>query len=136
MNAQTTHHQNPNNGSAVASMVIGIVAWLLFFILLCLNYAILPALTIATMGVGGIFYVCTALIGCLSPIGWVVGTILGYKSKQEIKQKNQSGEGMATAGLILNATGLGLLVLGLCAFVIFVVFMGGLATLEQFRYQY
>jgi hypothetical protein len=100
-----------SNGLAVTSLIIGIISWLLFIVLLCLNYVILPLLTVATMGVGAIFYVCTLSVGCMSPLGWLIGAILGYVAKNQIKQTGGENAGMANVGFIMNAIGLGLIIL-------------------------
>jgi len=125
---------------AVTSLVIGIISWLLFLVLLCLNYVILPVFTVATMGIGGIFYICTLTLGCLSPLGWLIGTVLGYTAKNQIKQTGQRDMGLANAGFITNAIGLGLILLGVCAGVAYIVFVGGLGGLagifSLFQYQY
>jgi len=122
------------NGLAVTSLVIGIISWLLFIVLLCLNYVILPLLTVATMGLGAIFYICTLSVGCLSPLGWLIGTILGYVAKNQIKQTSDGNPGMANAGFIMNATGLGLTILGICGIVVYAIAVGGFGFLDQLQY--
>ena len=49
-------------------------------------------------------------------IGAVIAVITGHMAKNEIRQSNGliTGEGMATAGLVLGYIHLGLTVLGLC----------------------
>lgn len=129
-----------SNGLAVTSLVIGIISWLFFVVLLCLNYVILPLLTVATMGLGGIFYVCTLTLGCLSPLGWLIGTVLGHTAKNQIRQAGQRDIGLANAAFIINAIGLGLILLGICAGVAYIVFVGGLGGLagifNLLEYQY
>jgi len=111
MSDQITPARGNTNGLAVTSLVVGILAWVLALALACLNWVILPLITVATMGVGGILYICTLAIGCLSPLGWLIGTITGYIAKNQIKQSGGEGSGMANAGFIMNAIGLGLTVL-------------------------
>ena len=123
------------NGNAVASLVIGIVSWLLFIVLLCINYVILPIFTMATMGVGGIFYICTLSVSCLSPLGWLIGTILGYMAKNQVIQDQYGNKGVANAGLILNSIGLGLTILGVCVILVYAIMVGGFGFLEQLQYQ-
>jgi hypothetical protein len=118
MNDQVAAVQGKTNGLAITSLVIGILAWVLAIGLACLNWVILPVITVATMGVGGILYVCTLAVGCLSPLGWLIGTFTGYIAKNQIKQSGGEGAGMANAGFITNAIGLGLTILLLCAGVV------------------
>ena len=102
------------NGLAITSLLCGITAWIIALILLCLNVGILPLFTVATLGIGGIFYICTAAIGCLSPVGWLVGAITGYAAKNQIRQTGEGGNGMASAGLIMSIIGLGITILAIC----------------------
>ncbi len=137
MKYQSNFNQGqPKNGLAITSLVIGIVSWLLFLVLLCLNYVILPIFTLATMGAGAIFYICTLTTGCLSPLGWLVGTILGYTGKNQMKQAGQEDMGLANAAFIINVIGLGLTFLGLCGIIAYIVFVGGIGFLDQLQYQY
>jgi hypothetical protein len=66
-----------NDGMAIASMVLGIVA---------IVFSFLPG------------------IGWLSLICAIVGLILGMNSKRKIRESNGQlgGAGMATAGIVLN----------------------------------
>ena len=48
-------------------------------------------------------------------IGSVLAIIFGFIAYGQIKERNQSGKGMATAGLILGFLGLGILVLAIIA---------------------
>lgn len=114
MNDQITFARGKTNGLAVTSLVLGILSWVLAIALACLNWVILPVITVATMGVGGILYVCTLAVGCLSPLGWLIGTITGYVAKNQIRQSGEEGAGMANAGFIMNVIGLGLTVLLVC----------------------
>jgi hypothetical protein len=79
------------NGMAVASMVVSIVGITM----------------LACYGAGGVL--------------GIVGAILGHVSRRQIRERQESGDGMALAGIITGwiATGLGLIVLALI--VIFVV---------------
>ncbi len=129
-------YSSATNGNAVASLVIGIVSWLLFLILLCLNYVILPIVTLATLGMGSILYICTISVSCISPLGWLIGTILGYVAKNQIKQSSDGNMGMANAGFIMNSIGLGLTILGLCAIVAYGILAGGFGFLNELQYQY
>jgi hypothetical protein len=128
--------QGKTNGLAVTSFVIGIISWMLFLVSLCLNYVIVPLFAVATLGVGLVFYVCTIGLFCLSPIGWLVGTILGNVAKSQIRQTGEEGAGMANAGFIMNVMGLGLTALGICGIAIYAIAAGGFGFLDQLQYQY
>lgn len=129
-----SYTQTQNNGLAITSFVIGIISWLLFVILLCLNYVVLPVFSIITMGAGLIFYVFTLIAGCISPIGWLIGTTLGYTAKAQIIQSGRRPSGIENMGLIINVIGLGLTILGICLFVLYVVLVGGIGFLDQMQY--
>jgi hypothetical protein len=83
------------NGLAIGSMVTSIVAML----------------AVCFYGVGGVV---------LGP----VGAILGHVARRQIRERNQDGEGMAMAGVIVGwiATALGVLVVA--AIVIFFIWVG------------
>jgi len=123
------------NGLAVTSLVIGIISWVFFLLSACLNYVIVPLFAVATLGAGLVLYICTIGLVCLSPIGWLVGTILGNTAKNQIKQTGEGGAGMANAGFIMNAIGLGLTLLGICGIVVYAIAVGGFGFLDQFQYQ-
>jgi hypothetical protein len=42
-----------------------------------------------------------SLVGLCSPLG-IIGLILGYVAKGQIKSRNNSGSGLATAGIVLG----------------------------------
>jgi uncharacterized membrane protein len=58
-------------------------------------------------------------------IGSVLAIIFGFVAYTQIKERNQGGRGMATAGLILGFIGIGLLVL-----TILVVALGTSSTVK------
>mgnify|MGYP001766013856 CR=1 FL=1 len=115
MNASASaSNSSGTNGLAVTSLVAGILAWLFFLALACLNWVVIPAFAIATLGVGTILYACTAIVGCISPIGWIIGAITGNAAKNQIRQTGQSGMGMAQAGFIMSVVGLVFTILTIC----------------------
>ena len=131
-----TPAQSQTNGLAVTSLVVGILSWVLAIALACLNWVILPIFTIATMGVGGFLYICTLAVGCLSPLGWLIGTILGYIAKNQVREDRYGNPGIANAGFIVNAIGLGLTILGICVILIYSIAVGGFGFFEQLQYEY
>ena len=74
------------------------------------------AIASLTMGVLG--------LSLLPLIGAVLALVFGYRARREIANSGESGEGLATAGVILGWVGVGLLaliaVVALLAFVFFV----------------
>ena len=58
-------------------------------------------------------------------VGSILAVIFGFVAMGQIKQRNQGGRGMATAGLILGFIGIGTLVL-----VILIVALGSSATVR------
>jgi lysylphosphatidylglycerol synthetase-like protein (DUF2156 family) len=134
MENQNIQQKGKTNGLAITSLVVGILAWVLAIALACLNWVILPLVTVATMGFGGLLYICTLAVGCLSPLGWLIGVITGYTAKNQIKQTGMDGAGMANAGFIINLIGLGLTILGICGIVIYAIAVGGFGFLDQLQY--
>jgi hypothetical protein len=82
-----------NNGMAVASMVISIVA----------------AAGLACYGLGG-------YLG-------IVGAILGHVSRRQIRERGEAGAGMALAGIIVGWIATALAVLATIAWVVFLVWL-------------
>jgi hypothetical protein len=102
------------NGMAITSLVAGILSWVFALVMACVNWVIVPLFTLATLGIGGLLYLCTGAIACLSPLGWLIGAITGYVAKNQIKQTGERGEGFANAGFIMSLIGLGITILGVC----------------------
>jgi hypothetical protein len=107
-----------NNTMATVSLISSISGWVLLVLNLCVNFLLLPMLTVITAGFGGLLYICTGCLGCLSPIAWLVAVITGHVGKGQIKQTGEGGDGQAAAGLIMGYIGLGLILLSICVIVI------------------
>ncbi|MBE0411710.1 MAG: DUF4190 domain-containing protein [Anaerolineales bacterium] len=58
-------------------------------------------------------------------IGSIVAVVTGHMAKREIRESlgKLSGDGMATAGLILGYVQLALIILGICAGILIFIFM-------------
>jgi hypothetical protein len=117
------------NSMAIVSLVSGILAWIITIISLCISVGILPIITVATCGFGGILYVIVLIPGSLSTIGWLVAVFTGHVAKSQIKQTSEKGEGIATAGLIMGYVGLGLTLLSICLIIILII--AGVPILDQ-----
>lgn len=72
----------------------------------------------------------TALVGLCSPLG-VLGLIFGYVAKRQIKERNNSGNGLATAGIVLGW-------ISLVGFIVLVIALaaGGLANWTEWKDEY
>jgi len=116
MTAFPQQHQKTNS-LAVASMVLGIVGWLLFILYILVDF-VATGLGIITAGVGFILYCCILPAACFPPIAWLVGIITGHVSLSQIRGTYQSGRGMGVAGLVMSYIGFGLIILSICALII------------------
>jgi len=125
-----------NNRMAIFSMVAGIVAWVLFFLLLCLNFGILPLFTVATVGIGSLLYLCAVPVACISPLAWIAGVITGHVAKSQIKQTGEGGNGMATAGLIMGYVGIAITLITLCLVVLGLTGLMAIPFMDPNFYQY
>ena len=88
------------NALATVSLVAGILSWVFALIMACVNWVIVPLFTVATLGIGGLLYLCTGTIACISPLGWLVGAITGYAAKNQIRQTSEGGEESPMRGLL------------------------------------
>jgi hypothetical protein len=91
---------------------------------------ILPTSTLA------IISLVSALLGFtfVPVIGAIVAIVTGYMARNETRSipPKASGDGLATAGIIMGWIQVGLIVLGVCCFIAYMVFIfGWLATSNQ-----
>ena len=90
------------------------------------DYNILPSSTLA------IISLIAGILGFtfLPVVGTLVALITGYMARSETRSipPRASGDGMATAGIIMGWIQIGLTVVGLCCLVIYLVFIVGLAA--------
>jgi uncharacterized protein DUF4190 len=90
------------------------------------NYNVLPSSTLAIVSlISGILGFTFVPI-----IGAIVALITGYMARNETRSvpPKASGDGMATAGIIMGWIQVGLAVVGICCLVIYLVFIIGLAA--------
>ncbi len=94
------------------------------------NYlATLPSSTLAIVSlVAGI-----AGFTIFPVIGSIVALITGYMARQETRAvpPKASGDGLATAGIIMGYVQIGLLVVGICCFALYFVFALGWVSTNQ-----
>jgi hypothetical protein len=88
------------------------------------NETLLPSSTLAIVSL------VSAILGFsfLPVIGGIVALITGYLARNETRSipPTASGDGMATAGIIMGWVQLGLLVVGVCCAIAYFVFFIGL----------
>lgn len=87
---------------------------------------VLPSSTLATVsliaGIAGFTF--------LPLIGSIVALFTGYAARQETRSvpMKASGDGLATAGIVMGWVQIGLLVVGLCCFAVYFLLIVGLAA--------
>jgi len=89
-----------------------------------MNSAILPTSTMAIVSVvAGV-----AGFSLLPLVGTVVALITGYSARKETRAvpPTASGDGLATAGIIMGWVQVGLFVIGICVFILFFGFFASL----------
>lgn len=89
-----------------------------------MNETLLPNSTLAIVSL------VSALLGFtfVPVIGGIVALVTGYMARNETRSipPKASGDGMATAGIIMGWVQLGLLVVGVCCAIAYFVFIVGL----------
>lgn len=88
------------------------------------NYNVLPTSTMAIVSlIAGI-----AGFSFLPAIGTIVALITGYMARNETRAvpPTASGDGLATAGIIMGWIQVGLFILGICLFILFFGFFASL----------
>lgn len=89
-----------------------------------MNYNILPTSTMAIVSlIAGI-----AGFSFLPVIGTIVALITGYSARNETRAvpPTASGDGLATAGIVMGWIQVGLFILGICLFILFFGFFASL----------
>ena len=89
-----------------------------------MNYNILPTSTMAIVSlIAGI-----AGFSFLPVIGTIVALITGYSARNETRAvpPTASGDGLATAGIVMGWVQVGLSILGICLFILFFGFFASL----------
>ena len=94
-----------------------------------LNEVALPSSTLAIVSL------VSALLGFtfLPVVGSIVALITGYMARDETRSipPKASGDGMATAGIILGWVQIGLLIIGICCTIAFLVFSIGVLGIRS-----
>ncbi len=87
---------------------------------------VLPSSTLAMVSL------ISGIVGftLLPLIGGIVALITGYMARGETRSvpPKASGDGLATAGIIMGWIQIGLVVVGTCCFIIYFVFIVGMAS--------
>ena len=88
------------------------------------NFDPVVMLCAANFGIMGLVGVCPGL-------GSIIALVTGNMAKGDIQRDpyRYTGDGLAKGGIILGWIGIGLAVCGLCAFVVWLLFFGGMVIL-------
>lgn len=94
-----------------------------------MNDSLLPSSTLATVSL------ISGILGFtfMPVLGSIVALVTGYMARNETRSipPKASGDGMATAGIIMGWIGIGLVVVGICCFIAYMVFVVGLVATNQ-----
>jgi hypothetical protein len=95
-----------------------------------INDNVLPSSTLAVVSL------ISALLGFtfVPIVGGIVALVTGYMARKETRSipPRASGDGLATAGIIMGWIQVGVLVVGICCAIVYVVFvLGWVATSTQ-----
>lgn len=113
-----------SNRMALTSLISGIVAWVLWLLLLAFNWTIGLIFAMATFGISSI---CTGIAGFLPVIPWAIAVFTGHAGISQIGRTGEEGRGLAIAGLIMGYSGLALT---LCSLVLVILAFLGVITLS------
>jgi hypothetical protein len=85
-----------------------------------------------TMAIVSLIFGILGLVGVCPGLGSIIALITGNMAKGDIQRDpyRYTGDGLAKGGIILGWIGIGLMACGLCAFVVWLVFFGGMAILS------
>lgn len=123
MSEENLSHQA--NSKALVSMISGILGWVFFLVTLCFNLTIGALLTMVTLGIGAL---CFMPLGFIPIIAWVIAVTTGHIAKREIQRSNDTGRGMATAGMVMGYAGLVISLIAIIT-IITIVLIGGSSAL-------
>ncbi len=89
-----------------------------------MNYVVLPSSTLATVSLIAAILGFTFLPG----IGGIVALITGYMARNETRSipPKASGDGMATAGIVMGWVQVGLMVVGICCAIVYFGFFAAM----------
>ncbi len=71
-----------------------------------------------------------SIMSCPCPVG-IVGALMGHSARRQIRERGESGEGLATAGIIMGWISTGLSVLVILGYVVLFVVLGITGELDQ-----
>jgi hypothetical protein len=84
-----------------------------------------------TMAIVSLVFGIMGLVGVCPGLGSIIALVTGNMAKSDIQREpyRYSGDGLAKGGIILGWIGIAFMVCGLCAAVVWIFGMGGLAVL-------
>jgi hypothetical protein len=90
-----------------------------------------PAPPTHTMAIVSLIFGILGLVGVCPGLGSIIALVTGNMAQGDIRRNPAmySGDGLAKGGIILGWIGVALMACGLCAFVIWLVFFGGMVML-------
>jgi hypothetical protein len=100
--AQTAPTASPNR-LATASLILGLLGWMLYLGQWCLDLTIGWLLALLTAGSSAI---CSSMLDILPFPLWLTGLVLGHVALGQIKRTGSGGRGKAVWGLLLGYAGL------------------------------
>ena len=88
------------------------------------QYAYVPARPTNGLAIASLVVSIASFVVC--PLFAIVGLVLGYKARTQIRERNEDGDGLALAGIITGWCGVGfsVLYLGIFAFIFTIPFWG------------
>jgi hypothetical protein len=84
-----------------------------------------------TMAIVSLIFGILGLVGVCPGLGSIIALVTGNMAKGDIQRDpyRYGGDGLAKGGIILGWLGIAFMACGLCAAIVWVFFMGGLAVL-------
>jgi hypothetical protein len=93
---------NPKNKLAAASLTLGLLGWIIYFLQWCFDLTLGLLLAVFTAGSSAI---CSTLLDLLPFVLWLVGIVTGHAALAQINRSSASGRRQALWGLVLNYFG-------------------------------
>jgi hypothetical protein len=90
-----------------------------------------PSAQTHTMAIVSLIFGILGLVGVCPGLGSIIALITGNMAKGDIQRDpyRYTGDGLAKGGIILGWVGIALMACGLCAFVVWLFFFGGMMIL-------
>ena len=95
------------------------------------SYPAQPQPATHNMAIVSLIFGILGVVGICPGLGSIIALIAGYSARKSISAEPQryGGSGLATAGIITGWIGVAFMCLGLCAFMVWFLFFGGMLML-------